>query len=120
MGETIAEALVPDTIKDAKGRVLTLRTINVLQQVRLLRAIGPDQARNQPYVEIVMMAASVDNIDGVPIPMPTNERLIDLAIDRIGDDGFAALMVDMNRKFADLTAAAEVAGAPSDPLAPSA
>lgn len=113
-----------ETITDAKGRKLTLRKLTVLDQVRLLRAVGGDQARNQPYVEIVTMSASVAEIDGVPVPPPTNERQIDALVSKIGDDGFAALMVYMQREVAAVQAAAEAAAdgevKPADPLAPSA
>lgn len=111
------------TITDAKGRRFTTRKINVMDQVRLLRAIGAEQSRNEPYVNIVMMAASVASIDDVPRPIPTNERQIDGAIGVIGDEGFAALMVDVKRQIDELTAAAEAAAdgeaKPADPLAPS-
>jgi hypothetical protein len=119
---------VSEVATDAKGRKLTLRKLNILDQVRLLRAIGPSQASNQPYYDIVMAAASVSDIDGLPIPMPTNERQIDAAIARIGDEGFAALMVHMQRQIAEVQAAAEAAADeaadgeanPADPLVPSA
>ena len=112
-----------EVITDAKGRKITLRKLNVLDQVRLLRAVGADQARNQPYVEIVTMSASVSDIDGVPVLLPVNERQIDAAIGRIGDEGFAALMVYMQREVAAVQSAAEAAAdgevKPADPLAQS-
>ena len=115
---------MPDVITDASGRKIGLRKLNVLDQVKLLRAVGPDQARNQPYVEIVTMSASVADIDGVPLIIPTNERQIDAAIGRIGDEGFAALMVYMKREIAAVEAAAEAAAdgeaKAADPLVPSA
>lgn len=102
-------------ITDAKGRKLETRDFTVLDQVRLLRAIGPGQSSNEPYVNIVQMAASVASIDGVPCPMVKNEKDIDAAIARVGDEGFSALLVDMKRQVDVLTAAAEEAaeGAPS-------
>ena len=107
-----------EVITDAKGRKITLRKLNVLDQVRLLRAVGADQARNQPYVEIVTMSASVSDIDGVPVLLPVNERQIDAAIGRIG-----ALMVYMQREVAAVQSAAEAAAdgevKPADPLAQS-
>jgi hypothetical protein len=112
------------TFTDAKGRLITLRRLTVMDQVKLLRAIGPAQSINQPYVEIVTMAASVAQVGDVPCPMPTNERQIDAAIERIGDEGFVALSVYMRREVEALQAAAETAVAygekPESPLAPSA
>jgi hypothetical protein len=120
----VPATVTPEVVTDAKGRKYRIRKLNVLGQVKLLRAIGAEQARNEPYVQIVMMAAGVADIDGIPCPLITNEYQIDAAIARIDDDGFTALMVDMNRKIAALNAAAEAAadgGAPvPDPLALSA
>jgi len=117
--------LSDNVVTDAMGRKLTVRKLSVLDQVRLLRAIGGGQSSNEPYVNIVTMAASVKQIDDFPIPEITNERQIDFAIGKIGDEGFAALMVDMNKRVAEVMAAAEAANAtaevvPADPLAPSA
>ena len=111
-----------ETVTDARGRKLTVTRRSVLDHTRLLRAIGPVQSSNEAYVNIVTMAVSVSEIDGVPCPTPTNERMIDAAIDRIGDDGFAALVVDIQAKRAALMAAAEAArpeGVAADPLAKS-
>lgn len=104
-----------------------MRSLDVLEQTKLLRAIGPAQASNEPYVAMVQMAAMVTAIDGAPIPTPRNELQIDSLIGRLGNDGFAALMVDMQRKIAkvreDAEAAADAAmqnGTQPDPLARSA
>ena len=98
---------MPDFITDSKGRKITTRKINVMEQVKLLRAIGKDHSQNQPYVELVMMAASVSDIDGVPFVIPTNEKQIDAIIARIDDEGFAALIVNMNSQIQELMDQAE-------------
>lgn len=111
-------------IRDASLRALRLRRINVLDQVKLLRAVGPAQSNNQPYVALVNMAASVSHIDGVPMPPMGNERQIDAAVARIGDEGFAALQVHTMKELDKLMAEAEVAsdlgdaeaGAATDPF----
>jgi hypothetical protein len=110
-----------DFVTDARGRKLYLRKLTVMDQVRLLRAIGPVQSSNETYVNIVTMASGVSQIDDVPCILPNNEARIDAAIERIGDEGFAALMVQMKKDLAALQAAAEdAAGERPDPLAPSA
>jgi len=85
----------PKVITDAKGRKITLRDLTVMDQMRMLRAIGPAQSSNQPYVQMVTCACMVTEIDGMPIPFPTNERAIDGVVQRLGDDGMSAVMVDM-------------------------
>jgi hypothetical protein len=112
-------------ITDANGRKLTLRKLNVLDQVKLLRAIGPQQSNNEPYVTLVNVAASVASIDGVPMPPPVNERQIDAAIARLDDEGFNAISAHMRVEIAKAEAAAEAAvagevGEAADPLPKSA
>jgi hypothetical protein len=107
----VAAAMQTTDITDATGRTLTLRTLSVIDQLRLLRAIGSQNSDNQPYVNMCQAAASVTSIDGVPQPTPTNERQIDAAVIRIGDAGFAAIMFHMRRQIAELEAAAEAAAA---------
>lgn len=112
----------PTVITDARGRKLTLRPINVMGQVRLLRAVGPDQAANAPYVNIVTAAAGVAEIDGIPMPWPANERMIDAAIERLGDEGLMAVAMHHRAEMEAAQKAAEdamAAGRPggADPLA---
>ncbi len=109
-------------LTDAKGRKLTLRKLNVLDQARLFRAMGADQANNQPYGYLVQTAASVADIDGTPVPFPTNERTIDLAIGMLGDPGYNAVIRELKAEMEAATAEAEDAAKekPSSPLPPSA
>lgn len=117
----------PTVLTDAKGRKLTLRTLTVRDQARMLRAIGsinPNQAQNQPYVQIVECAFMVADIDGVPQPMPSTEGQIDGALDRLGDEGMSVVMIhraEEVRKVMDAAQAAiEAGGSEPDPLSASA
>jgi hypothetical protein len=113
----------PKVLTDAKGRKITLRDLTIMDQMKMLRAIGAAQASNQPYVQMVTVACMVDAIDGVPQPFPTNERGIDAAVSRLGDDGMAVVMMDMiteqNRVMEAAQRAVEGGDAAPDPLAPS-
>lgn len=107
---------------DSRGRRIAWKSPSFLDQVRLLRAIGADQASNETYVGIVNVACSVASIDGVPVPRPTNERQIDAAIGSLGDEGIAAIlafMAEQKRKAAADAAAALAGDAPADPLSQS-
>ena len=112
-----------EQIKDAKGRVLVVSELSVLQQTRLLRAVGPAQSSNQPYFHMVECAAMVQEIDGTPTPVLTNERQIDAAIERLGDEGMAAVMVYRMKRVQEAMKAAEDAaegsGSPLGPSSPS-
>jgi hypothetical protein len=105
----------PQIVTDAKGRRITLRKINVLDQVKMLRAIGPKQAENQPYFNIVECAFMADMLDGIPLPMPSTEQQIDAAIGRLGDEGIAAIMVHRIEEMKATTEAAEAAALNAPP-----
>jgi hypothetical protein len=55
---------------DATGRKLHVRKPNVLDRLRLFKAVGPDAAQNEPY--------------------PTSEQQIENLILRLGDAGMNA------------------------------
>lgn len=99
------------TVTDAKGRVIGIRKLTVVDQVRMLRAIGPAQSQNEPYVQTVECACMALDIDGVPLPFPRNEAQIDANLTKLGDDGvnalFAVRIAEIQAGIAAAEAAAE-------------
>jgi hypothetical protein len=79
------------TTVDAKRRRLTLRRLTALDTLRLFKAAGPVLAQNEPWLSMAGMAFSVLEIDGVPVPAPVTEAQIEGLIDRLGDEGLAAI-----------------------------
>lgn len=75
---------------DADGRVLGLRRPGVLERLRLFEAAGPDLSRNDRWLGLAVLAASVTSIDGVPVPFPGTKYAIEAAVQRLGDAGIAA------------------------------
>ncbi len=75
---------------DATGRKLHVRKPNVLDRLRLFKAVGPDMAQNEPYLGLALTACAVKFIDDVPVPHPTNEQQIENLIARLGDAGMNA------------------------------
>src|SRR5579863_8956021 len=76
---------------DKKGRHLTVRHLTALDTLRLFKAAGPLLAENEPWLAMAGLVFSVLEIDGVPVPSPTNEAQIEGLVDRLGDDGLAAI-----------------------------
>ena len=110
-------------ITDSRGRILRWKLPTFLEQVRMIRAIGAEQSSNQVYVQMVTIACSIVSIDGAPQPKPTNEVQIDGIIERLGDEGVAAISAYMRRSAAERSAAEAAAvsnGVPADPLGASA
>ena len=79
------------TIMDANGRRLTIRSLTALDRLRLFKAAGPVLAQNQPWLGMALIASSVVAIEDVPVPPPVNELQIEAMISRLDDIGVAAV-----------------------------
>jgi hypothetical protein len=89
----VADARKTTELTTPAGRRVKIRNLTVLDQTRLYRAMGADHSLNQPYSWVVMAGAAVYEIDGVPCPMPRDERGIDSMLERLGDDVINTVLV---------------------------
>jgi hypothetical protein len=87
----LREAVKTFTTVDKAGRRLVLRRLTALDTLRLFKAAGPVLAQNEPWLSMAGLAYSVMEIDGVPVPSPATEPQIEGLIDRLGDEGLAAI-----------------------------
>ena len=87
----IREAVKVIPAIDSKGRQLMLRRLTALDTLRLFKAAGPVLAQNEPWLSMAGLAFSVLEIDGVPVPPPTTESQVETLIDRLGEEGLAAI-----------------------------
>ena len=87
----LAEGLKTSATFDKKGRKIVIRYPTALDTLRLFKAAGPVLAQNEPWLAMAMLAFAVQEIDGVPIPSPSSESQIENLIDRLGDEGLAAV-----------------------------
>lgn len=76
---------------DRTGRTITARHLNALDKLRLLKAAGPVLSDNQAWLGVAMLAASVVEIDSVPVPMPASEKQIEALVSKLGDAGLDAV-----------------------------
>lgn len=106
----MADAVV---IKDALGRELKIRELSVVDQMRLMRAMGR-HADTETYANSVNAIAMVAEIDGVPRPVPSTQAEIDAAAIKVGKEGLAAIVVYMQELHERTMEEAEAA---NDPLA---
>jgi hypothetical protein len=80
-------------IVDSLGRKLKVKEPSILQESRLVRAMGGDASMNTGYMMgYVMPAAMVIEIDGEAQAFPATELQVDSAIQRLGREGLAAVM----------------------------
>src|ERR1700733_1836894 len=89
--QVIAKAAAEVTVKDLRGRILTLKKPGVLAQYRLIEALG-DVAKNETYVSMCIPLLYVAAIDGEP-PTPLSSKLrVEAMIQHLGDEGIEAAM----------------------------
>ncbi len=87
----VAAAETATTITDALGRKLVLRRIGALEKLRLFKAVGPQLGQNEPYLAMALLACAVAAIDDLPLPAPANEGQIEMIVQKLGDEGLAAV-----------------------------
>ncbi len=80
-------------LTDARGRKITVRRLGVLDQARMLKAIGGEQSGNEAFVRIATAACMVSHVDGVLFPMPRTEAEVEAAIGRMGDEGYLSVII---------------------------
>lgn len=77
---------------DKAGRTIVVRRLNALDKLRLLKAAGPVLSDNQAWLGVAMLAASVVELDGVPVPVPGTEHQIEGLVGKLGDSGLDAVV----------------------------
>ncbi len=87
----VHQANATRTVTDSRGRKLVARRLTALDTLRLFKAAGPVLAQNEPWLSMAGLAFAVLEIDGVPVPPPATEPQIESLIDRLGEDGLAAV-----------------------------
>ena len=107
----VAEARPVKTIADKQGRQISYRAMSVLDQAKLMRAVGSENSSNVSFMGLAMMAAAVVDIDGVPAITPRNLAQVDAAIERLGDEGYVALSEALLDTPGDENADEEIAAA---------
>jgi hypothetical protein len=93
----VAALSQPSEIRDELGRILMVRRLTALDRLRLFKALGAALAENPPYLGMAVIAASVTEIDGVPVPPPVTEFQVEGLVQRLGDAGMEAVVALLER-----------------------
>jgi hypothetical protein len=80
-----------DHVRDGAGRLIELRRLGVVEQLRLFKLLGPELSENRAYVGLARVAAAVAVVEGVPVPFPGGEAGIEAVLERLGEDGVEAV-----------------------------
>lgn len=86
--QEVVNAAAPQdtTVKTPLGKSMVMRKLSFLDQTRLIRALGSQGTENGALYNIVETLFMIRSVNGVPVPMPTDEASIDRTIARLGDD----------------------------------
>ena len=87
--QIIAAAQQSATVKDSRGRDVSIRRVAGAIMARFIRACGP-AADIQTYFGEAIIRASVTAVDGVPVPFPRTAAEVDGLWDRVDQDAAVA------------------------------
>lgn len=91
-----------DQVRDASGRVITLRELDPVQESRLTVAVGPEMAINVMYMNMYAFpAAAVADIDGEEYPLPQNPKQIESMLAILGKSGLKAVSAFLRARSKD-------------------
>lgn len=99
----VAESPVKSNqVRDASGRVITLRELDPVQESRLTVAVGPEMAINVMYMNMYAFpAAAVADIDGEEYPLPQNPKQIESMLAILGKSGLKAVSASLRARSKD-------------------
>jgi len=86
-------------VKDARGRTITMRELDPVQESRLTVAVGPEMAMNVMYMNLYAFpAAAVAEIDGDDYPVPQNAKQVETMLAILGKEGLKAVSAYLREK----------------------
>ena len=79
------------SVRDSKGRLLTVKRASVVEKMRLAKALG-EHSGNDSYANFGVVAASVREIDSSPVPFPMTSLQLEALVQRLDDAGMEAAL----------------------------
>ena len=87
----VKAAAMPQAVTDAQGRTLGVKKLGPLDRMKMFEMVGPENAKNEPYLGYAILALHVTGIDGEPVGRPANRLQLEALVQRLGDDGLDAV-----------------------------
>jgi hypothetical protein len=91
-------------VTDARGRLIAVHKLNLLQFYNLTRAMG-DAASNATLMDMAITAAAVRRIDTTDFPLPNTEADVRVMMKVLDFEGLAAAGEGLRRLHANADAA---------------
>jgi hypothetical protein len=96
--QAVAAASQTHVEVDSRARRIALKKPGVLQQFKLVEALG-EVAENRVYMRMVLPLLYVSDIDGEPVVTLMKKSEVEALIQRLGDEGIEAVMKGMEKHF---------------------
>lgn len=97
--QLVAAAQSTVEVKDSTGRTITLKKPPVLAQYQIIKALGGEVSQNQVYVGMVLPLLYVAAIDGVAVNPLRTDLQVDALIQRLEEEGIAAVIAGVQAHF---------------------
>ena len=78
-------------VTDANGRQIGIRKLKALDRLRMFEVLGPENAKNEPYLGYAALAFHVCSINTETIHRPTTKTQLEGLIQQLGDEGMNAV-----------------------------
>lgn len=96
--QVVAKAATEITVIDSAGRTIKLKKPAVLEQFRLIEALG-DTAENSTYMNMVLPLIYVTAIDEMSVFYPTSKMQVEALIQQLDEHGIRAVMRKVREHF---------------------
>jgi hypothetical protein len=83
------------TVVDNKGRSIKVKKLSALDRVRLFKAAGATHSENRMLQSYYSTAASVTDLDGMPVVFPISEMQLDALVARLDEHGLEAAILGL-------------------------
>jgi hypothetical protein len=98
------------SVVDSRGRTIKVKKLSALDRVKLFRALGATDSENRMLGSYASTAASVVELEGVPVPFPSTSLQLDALIGRLDEHGLEAAIRGLIAVSVDQDVAAEAKG----------
>lgn len=97
-----------ETITDSLGRTIQLRSLDPMQQARLVMGVGGEVSQNSTYMNgFALPAAMVAHIDDDFFGFPSSVKQVEVMLSQLGAEGMAAINAHLMEKFEAIKAEQE-------------
>lgn len=95
----VINGVVTVTLKD--GRVVGIRKMGPMHQMRMCSIIGAENSKNDLYRSVAMPAYSTVSIDGSPVLPPQTVLALEVLADKLGDVALLEITLAIAEHFPD-------------------